>query len=121
MPALETLSVIAYRQPVTKAEIEAVRGVNSSNIVKNLMELHLVKIAGRSELPGRPFLYGTTKEFLNHFGLKDLGDLDSIKPALLAQAAHEQEAEEQPLSEVHEELARQEREDGAPRQTNFNL
>ena len=122
MPALETLSVIAYRQPVTKAEIEAVRGVNSSNIVKNLMELHLVKITGRSELPGRPFLYGTTKEFLNHFGIKDLGDLDSIKPALLAQAAQEkEETEEQALSEVHEELARQEREDGAPRQTNFNL
>ncbi|MDA3798255.1 MAG: SMC-Scp complex subunit ScpB [Kiritimatiellae bacterium] len=122
MPALETLSVIAYRQPVSKTNIEAVRGVNSSNIVKNLMEMHLVKITGRSELPGRPFLYGTTKEFLNHFGLKDLNDLDSIKPAFMAMAQKGEDEEEQNISStVQEELDRQEKEDGAPRQTNFNL
>jgi segregation and condensation protein B len=86
------------------------------------MEMHLVKITGRSELPGRPFLYGTTKEFLNHFGLKDLNDLDSIKPAFMAMAQKGEDEEEQNISStVQEELDRQEKEDGAPRQTNFNL
>lgn len=123
MPALETLSIIAYRQPVSKAEIESVRGVSCSNIVRNLMELHLVKITGRSELPGRPFLYGTTKEFLNHFGLKNIDELDSIKPAFMAmQQNGDQNEEIQKTKEpIHEELKRQEEEDGAPRQTNFNL
>ncbi len=82
-PALETLAIIAYRQPVTRVEIETVRGVNVDHIMKSLLEYRLIKIAGRSELPGRPFLYATTKLFLEHFGLKDLKDLRDIEPMLL--------------------------------------
>ncbi len=72
---LETLSVIAYRQPVTRAEIEAIRGVNVDGAVKTLMEKGLIRIAGRKEVPGRPLLYGTTNEFLEHFGLKSVQQL----------------------------------------------
>ena len=79
-PALETMAIIAYRQPISKSEIEAIRGVGVSHIIKQLMEVQLVKIVGRSELPGRPFLYGTTGKFLEHFGLKSLQDLEQIGP-----------------------------------------
>ena len=70
--ALETLSVIAYRQPVTAAEVDEIRGVNTSGVLSTLLERHLIKIVGRKNVVGRPFLYGTTKEFLIRFGLKDL-------------------------------------------------
>lgn len=83
-PALETLAIIAYRQPITRADIEAVRGVNVDHIIRLLMEMQLIKIVGRSDLPGRPFLYGTTRFFLEHFGLRDLKDLQEIEPAMLA-------------------------------------
>jgi len=83
VPALETLAIIAYRQPITRSEIENVRGVAVDHVVKLLMELHLIKIVGRSELPGRPFLYGTTRNFLEHFGLKDLKDLERLGPGIL--------------------------------------
>ncbi len=76
-PALETLAVIAYRQPCTRSDIELVRGVAVDQVVRNLLELQLIKIVGRSDLPGRPWLFGTTQKFLEHFGLKDLGDLPS--------------------------------------------
>ena len=72
---LETLSVVAYRQPVTRAEIEAIRGVNVDGAVKTLTEKKLIRIAGRKEVPGRPLLYATTNEFLQHFGLKSLQEL----------------------------------------------
>lgn len=81
-PALETLAIVAYRQPVTKAVIEQVRGVSVDHLVKTLMELQLVRIVGRSDLPGRPFLYGTTQLFLEHFGLRNLDELDDIEPML---------------------------------------
>jgi len=84
-PALETLAIIAYRQPVTRSEIEGVRGVGVDHVVKTLMEMQLVRIAGRSDLPGRPLLYGTTHAFLEHFGLKSLKDLQSMEPMLLAE------------------------------------
>lgn len=74
-PASETLAVVAYRQPVPRAEIEAIRGVDCGEILRQLMDRDLVKIAGRSEELGRPFLYGTTKRFLEVFGLRDLDDL----------------------------------------------
>jgi segregation and condensation protein B len=74
-PALETLAVIAYRQPVLKADIEAIRGVNCGEILRQLMERDLVRISGRSEELGRPFLYATTRRFLNLFGLHSLEDL----------------------------------------------
>ncbi|MCS7135448.1 MAG: SMC-Scp complex subunit ScpB [Candidatus Aenigmarchaeota archaeon] len=76
--ALETLAVIAYRQPITKAEIDKIRGVNSEHAVKSLMEKKLIKIVGKKELPGKPFLYGTTKEFLKLFGISSLNELPEI-------------------------------------------
>ncbi|MGE0462125.1 MAG: SMC-Scp complex subunit ScpB [Vicinamibacterales bacterium] len=77
--ALETLSVIAYKQPITQAEIGEIRGVNASGVLSTLLERHLIKIVGRKNVIGRPFLYGTTKEFLIRFGLKDVNDLPKIE------------------------------------------
>lgn len=77
--ALETLAVIAYKQPITAAEIGEIRGVNTSGVLSTLMERHLIKIVGRKNVIGRPFLYGTTKEFLIRFGLRDLNDLPRIE------------------------------------------
>lgn len=77
--ALETLAVIAYRQPVTALEISEIRGVNTSGVLTTLLERHLIKIVGRKNVVGRPFMYATTKEFLIRFGLKDLGDLPKIE------------------------------------------
>jgi segregation and condensation protein B len=77
-PALETLSIIAYRQPIQRSQIESIRGVAADTIVRNLLEMGLVKVVGRSELPGKPWLYGTTQAFLEHFGLKCLDDLPGL-------------------------------------------
>ena len=77
--AIETLSVIAYRQPVTAPEIEAIRGVNPSAILRSLLERRLVRIIGRKKVVGKPFLYGTTPAFLEQFGLNSLQDLPSIE------------------------------------------
>lgn len=77
--SLETLSVIAYKQPVTAAEIGEIRSVNTSGVLTTLLERHLIKIVGRKNVIGRPFVYGTTKEFLIRFGLKDLNDLPKIE------------------------------------------
>lgn len=74
-PALETLAIIAYRQPISRAEIESVRGVSAEHVLRALTELSLIRTIGRSELPGRPFLYGTTATFLEHFGLRSLDTL----------------------------------------------
>ncbi len=74
-PAMETLAVVAYRQPVLRAEIEAIRGVQSGEVLRQLIERDLVRIAGRSNELGRPFLYGTTKQFLQVFGLRHLDEL----------------------------------------------
>jgi segregation and condensation protein B len=82
--ALETLSVIAYRQPVTAAEVNEIRGVNASGVLSTLLERHLIKIVGRRNVVGRPFLYGTTKEFLIRFGLKDLTDLPKMEDMVQA-------------------------------------
>ena len=78
------MAIIAYRQPISRADVEAVRGVSVAHIIKPLMEMQLVRIVGRSELPGRPFLYGTTQMFLEHFGLKNLKDLDKMAPMILS-------------------------------------
>ena len=77
--SLETLAVVAYKQPITTAEIGEIRGVNTSGVLSTLMERHLIKIVGRKNVIGRPFLYGTTKEFLIRFGLNDLHDLPKIE------------------------------------------
>jgi segregation and condensation protein B len=77
--ALETLAVVAYRQPVTRAEIEAVRGVEADAVLKSLLERQLVRIAGHREVPGRPMLYATTRRFLEVFGLGRLDDLPTLR------------------------------------------
>lgn len=102
-PALETLAIIAYKQPITRSDIEVVRGVSVDHILKTLMEAQLVRIMGRSELPGRPLLYGTTHLFLEHFGLKDvtelpkldeLSRLETVRRARAAEAAAPVQVEE---------------------------
>lgn len=87
MPALETLAIIAYKQPIIRAEIEQLRGVNSDSAIRTLLEKRLIKVMGRKEAPGRPFLYGTTKEFLHYFGLKDLTELPTLKDLVREEAA----------------------------------
>ncbi len=77
--SLETLAIIAYRQPIIKAEIEAIRGVSADGVIKTLLDRRLVKIAGRQDVPGKPMMYATTTEFLQYFGLKDLNSLPSLR------------------------------------------
>jgi segregation and condensation protein B len=78
-PALETLAIIAYRQPITRPDVEAVRGVTIDGVLQTLMERGLVKISGRAEIPGRPLLYETTEFFLDHFGLRNLDELPNVE------------------------------------------
>ena len=78
-PSLETLAIVAYRQPITRADVEAVRGVAVDGVLQSLMERGLVKIAGRAEVPGRPLLYETTQFFLEHFGLRNLDELPNAE------------------------------------------
>jgi len=92
--ALETLSVIAYRQPVTRAEIEYVRGVDADAVLRSLLERHLVRIAGHREVPGRPLLYATSRRFLEVFGLARIEDLPTLRE--LAELAPEASAEGHP-------------------------
>jgi segregation and condensation protein B len=98
-PALEALAIVAYKQPVSRPEIDAVRGVNSEAVLDNLLERRLVRISGRKEAPGRPYLFETTREFLVAFGLRDLGDLPKVEGELvvpeLAGVAEHGEAETQ--------------------------
>lgn len=77
-PALESLAIIAYRQPVTRSEIEYLRGVDSGSVLKTLLEKRLVRILGKKDVPGKPMIYGTTREFLELFGLPDLSSLPTL-------------------------------------------
>lgn len=77
--ALETLAIIAYRQPITRVEVEYLRGVDSGGVIKTLLDKHLVRILGKKDIPGRPLIYGTTREFLELFGLRDLAALPTLK------------------------------------------
>jgi segregation and condensation protein B len=77
--AIETLAIIAYKQPITKAEIEEIRGVDSTTVLETLLERRLIKIVGKKEVVGRPLLYGTTQEFLKYFGISSLNDLPPIE------------------------------------------
>ena len=103
-PALETLAIVAYRQPITKAAIEAVRGVNVDGVLQSLIERGLVSISGRSDLPGKPFLYETSSNFLEHFGIKNVEDLPNsaeLRSVELPQPESEKESAEQlALAEV---------------------
>jgi len=87
LPALETLAIVAYKQPLIKTEIEQIRGVNSDGVIKSLLDKRLIRIVGQKEAPGKPLLYGTTKEFLQYFGLKDLTELPTLKELTREEAA----------------------------------
>lgn len=91
-PALETLAIVAYKQPVTRIEIEAIRGVNVDGIVNHLKELGVIRISGRKRAPGRPFVYSTTREFLEYFGLKSLEELPKMEnfPSLVSSQGADQ-------------------------------
>jgi len=102
-PALETLAIIAYRQPVSRPEVDAVRGVNSEGVLDNLLERRLVRIAGRKDTPGRPFLYETTRDFLVAFGLRDLADLPKPEGELIIPDLSASDASAQ--GELDKELA----------------
>lgn len=81
-PALETLAIIAYKQPVTKLEIESLRNVDVEGVVKNLLDKNLIRIAGRKKAPGRPYVLGTSRQFLEYFGLRSLEDLPKMEEFL---------------------------------------
>jgi segregation and condensation protein B len=111
--ALETLAVVAYKQPITALEITEIRGVNTAGVLNTLLERHLIKIVGRKQVVGRPFLYATTKDFLIRFGLNDLSDLPKVEdmaealgfepPALLVERTPSEEM--LPLEEPDAEAA----------------
>src|SRR6185369_3457436 len=93
--ALETLAIIAYRQPITRAEVEHLRGVDCGGVLKSLLEKHLVRILGKKDIPGRPLIYGTSKEFLEIFGLKDLKSLPTLKEIQALDAVPKYERQEE--------------------------
>ena len=106
-PALETLAIIAYRQPITRADLEAVRGVAVDGVMQTLLDRGLVRIAGRAEVPGRPLLYDTTQYFMEHFGLKDLDELPNASelrriPLPTATQTPEEKPPELPLGDEPE-------------------
>ena len=103
--SLETLSIIAYRQPVTRAEIEHVRGVDCGAVLKTLLTQVMVRVLGRKEAPGRPILYGTTREFLEYFGLRDLESLPTLEEVTeLLEEQGGEEATERPSDKKSEEI-----------------
>jgi segregation and condensation protein B len=98
--ALETLAIVAYRQPITRAEVEHLRGVDCGGVLKSLLEKRLVRILGKKDIPGRPLIYGTSKEFLEIFGLKDLKSLPTLKEIqALDDIPHYEQQEELPLGQ----------------------
>lgn len=105
LPALETLAIVAYKQPVSRAEIEIIRGVNSDGVMTHLADKGLVKIVGRKDAPGRPFIYGTSKLFLEYFGLKSLSDLPKLEN--ISSFALPQPAPEAPVAASGETLAQE--------------
>jgi segregation and condensation protein B len=98
--ALETLAIVAFRQPITRAELDAVRGVNSGGVLHTLMELNMIRLAGRSEAVGKPMLFATTREFLVHFGLRSLADLPKPRELQELLAAGEEQAQARALAEA---------------------
>ena len=103
-PALESLAIIAYKQPLTRSEIESLRNVNVDGVMKSLLDKNLVRICGRKKIPGRPFVYGTTREFLEHFGLKSLEDLPKIEEFTAMAEQKEANNEIEPIEEKTAEV-----------------
>jgi segregation and condensation protein B len=110
-PALESLAIIAYKQPLTKAEIESLRNVNVDGVMKSLIDKSLIRICGRKKVPGRPYVFGTTREFLEHFGLKSLQELPKIEDFTVMAEKKEAEINIEPISETDPEVGNE------PRQT----
>lgn len=107
--SLETLAIIAYRQPITKSEIEEIRGVDVTANIKTLLDLQVIRLVGKSELPGHPFLYGTTPLFLEHFGLANLQQLNELDPTLQRSNPREKAAAyRKPVAQTELELAAKE-------------
>ena len=108
--SLETLSIIAYRQPVTRAEIEQIRGVDSGAVLKTLLSQVMIRVLGRKEAPGRPILYGSTREFLEYFGLRDLESLPTLEEVAELLEEHEPSDEntESRIQESEEKLSTEE-------------
>ena len=104
-PALETLAIVAYKQPVSRGDIELIRGVNSDGVVVHLLDKSLIKMVGRKDIPGRPYLYGTTKEFLEYFGLRSLKDLPKLEDFPALQASMEEAPAAPTAPENNNELA----------------
>lgn len=98
-PSLETLAIIAYKQPIVKAEIEDIRGVDSSGVIKGLLDKHMIKIVGRKDVAGRPILYATTREFLQYFGLRDISDLPTLKEFTELMPEEDTQINEEAISE----------------------
>jgi segregation and condensation protein B len=103
-PALESLAIIAYKQPLTKAEIESLRNVNVDGVMKSLIDKSLIRVCGRKKIPGRPFVFGTTREFLEHFGLKSLQELPKIEDFTVMAEKKEAEINIEPISETDLEV-----------------
>lgn len=102
-PALETLAIIAYKQPLTRSEIEALRNVNVDGVMQTLLDKNLIRIAGRKKAPGCPRVYGTTRQFLEHFGLKSLSDLPKIEELNTLKVKQELSADNQGNAQKAEE------------------
>ena len=103
-PALESLAIIAYKQPLTKSEIESLRNVNVDGVMKSLIDKNLIRICGRKKVPGRPFVFGTTREFLEHFGLKSLQDLPKMEDFTVLAQAQEAQTEIEPIPQDEAEV-----------------
>jgi segregation and condensation protein B len=105
-PSLESLAIIAYKQPVSRADLEMIRGVNCDGTVAHLLNKGLIEIVGRKEVPGRPFIYGTTKAFLEYFGLKSLEDLPKLDQLpQLEQIATTISADMTPMQDGYEQVS----------------
>ena len=103
-PALETLAIVAYRQPILRSEIESVRGVAVDHVLRNLVEMQLVKVVSRSELPGRPWLFGTTQRFLEHFGLNGLEDMPGMDELKRMELEGDKAGQTESFPEMEKEL-----------------
>ena len=100
-PALESLAIIAYKQPLTRSEIESLRNVNVDGVMKSLMDKDLIRICGRKKVPGRPFVYGTTRQFLEHFGLNSLDELPKMDEFSAMAKEIEEKTDIEPIPEVN--------------------
>jgi segregation and condensation protein B len=115
-PSLETLAIIAYKQPITRSEIEKIRGVNVEGVLKTLLDKDLIRVKGRKDAPGRPITYGTTEEFLKRFGLNDLKQLPSLRDFTEHELEFEREEKSMKVENAEVEEPAKEVDTNAPRQ-----